>query len=271
MDFIGKTKAAYPNLTSGLKKVADALLINPIMFATHPAKKIASLIDVSETMIIRFAKSIGYPGFGTLQTEIQRSLLSLTPPNGVESTTVSDPYSGVMESDSKNIAQIANQLDWKTTEAVVDHLSTSTSIKVVGYYQSYAYAHWFTFLLNSLLGNTSLYHPETEIGISTSGRGNCVVLFSFYRYALGSIRLAKEAKERENTVIIITDSLVSPANEFADYTLVIPISQKSVLEKGPVTFSFLNSILLHIAKKTGKLSFVNPTSNYFINEDTDNN
>lgn len=271
MSFVEKTKEAYPELTAGLKKVAEALLINPIMFATHPAKKIASLIDVSETMVIRFAKSIGYPGFGTLQTEIQRSLLSLSPSNGHENPSSSDPYSGVMETDSKNIAQIAHQLDWKTTEAVVQHLSASKSVKVVGYYQSYAYAHWFSFSLNSLLGNTSLYHPETEIGISTFGKENCVVLFSFYRYALGSIRLAKEARESGNTVIIITDSLVSPAVEYADYTLVIPISQKSILEKGPVTFSFLNSILLHIAKKNGKLGFVNPTSNYFIHEDPELN
>ncbi|KZN99889.1 MurR/RpiR family transcriptional regulator [Pseudobacillus badius] len=263
MSYYEKTKKDYENLTPGLKKVAEALLNNPILFATHPAKKIASILDVSETMVIRFSKAVGYEGYGALQSDVQRSLLTVGPPEK-EPKKDTHPFSLVMESDSKNILQIAEHLDWATIEKIVHSLAGAETIKVIGYYQSFAYAHWFAVLLNSLLDNTTLYRPETDIGLTKQGAAHCVIIFSYYRYALGTIRLAEEARNNGNEVIIITDSLLSPLIEYADHTLVIPIAKKSVLEKGPVTFSVLNSLLLHIAQKIGKLDFINPTSNYYI-------
>ncbi|MCG3086460.1 MurR/RpiR family transcriptional regulator [Sporosarcina cyprini] len=262
MTYYAKTKKEYEQLTPGLKKVAEVLLHNPILFATHPAKKIAQVLDVSETMVVRFSKAIGYDGFGSLQADVQRSLLTIGPPE--EKNTDKHPFSMIMESDSKNIIQIADSLEWDVAEKIVECLVGAETIKVIGYYQSFAYAHWFTVLLNTLLGNTSLYRPETDIGITKQGSAHSVVIFSYYRYALGTIRLAEEARQNGNEVILITDSLSSPVVELADHTLVIPIAQKSVLEKGPATFSVLNSLLLHIANRIGKLDLINPTNNYYI-------
>ena len=80
MDYLENTQKHYPHLTKGLKKVAESLRTNPVLFATHPAKKTAEIIDVSETMVIRFCKAIGYAGYGELQKDVQQSLLSLKPP-----------------------------------------------------------------------------------------------------------------------------------------------------------------------------------------------
>ncbi len=263
MTYYDKTKNEYENLTPGLKKVAEVLLTNPILFATHPAKKIAHVLDVSETMVVRFSKAIGYDGFGSLQADVKRDLLTIKPP-GKESSEDKHPFSRVMESDSNNINQIVDHLDWVIAENIVDSLQKAENIQVVGYYQSFAYAHWFAVLLNKLLGNTQLYRPETDIGISKQGSGQCVVIFSYYRYALGTIRLAEEARDKGNQVIVITDSRSSPVVEYADHALVIPFAQRSVLEKGPVTFSVLNSLLLHIAHRIDKLDLINPTNNYYI-------
>lgn len=79
-----------------------------------------------------------------------------------------------------------------------------------------------------------------------------------------SIRLAEEAKANNNTIIVITDSQLSPLASLGDYVLNIQIEQKSILEKGPVTFSVLNALLLHIAQKVGKLDFLNPTNKFYI-------
>ncbi|MHC8517848.1 MurR/RpiR family transcriptional regulator [Sporosarcina sp. ITBMC105] len=262
MRYDERTKKEYEKLTAGLKKVAEALLTNPILFATHPAKKIAHVLGVGETMIIRFAKAIHYEGFSALQTDVQRSLLTIRSPENKRADQ--HPFSGIMESDSDNITQIAGHLDWAVAEKIVDCLVEAEAINVIGYYQSFAYAHWFTVLLNTLLGNTTLYRPETDIGMTKRGSGQCVVIFSYYRYALGTIRLAEEARANGNQVIVITDSGSSPVVDFADHVLVIPISQKSVLEKGPVTFSVLNSLLLHVAQQIDKLDLINPANNYYI-------
>ncbi|NQD66273.1 MurR/RpiR family transcriptional regulator [Bacillus haikouensis] len=264
MGYIENTQKNYQHLTKGLKKVAESLRANPVLFATHPAKKTAEVIDVSETMVIRFSKAIGYAGYGELQKDVQQSLLSLKTPNRDIGHEQVNSFERIMQSDKENIHQASLNIDWKVASQIVDCLVQSKSTSIVGYYHSFSYAHWFYFLLHHLIDDTSLYRPETDIGFTKKGSDHTVIIFSYYRYALEGIRLAKEAKENGNTIVIITDSRLSPIAEYGDYVLTIHSAKKSILEKGPITFSVLNALLLHIAQKTGKMEFVNPANTYYI-------
>ncbi len=264
MNYYNRTKESYPHLTKGLKKIAEALLANPIMFATYSAKKNAETLDVSETMVVRFSKAIGYRGYRELQLDVQHSLLSLKLDSDELFKKNENSFESIMNVDAQNILHVSSNMDWNIVEQIVETLLKAKEIKVVGYYHSFSYAHWFSFILNSLLTNTSLYRPETDSGIMNKGNEYCVVIFSYYRYALESIRIAEEAKENGNTVIIITDSVLSPISHLGDYVLSIQIAQNSIMEKGPVTFSLLNSILLHLAKKMEKVELVNPIKKYYI-------
>jgi DNA-binding MurR/RpiR family transcriptional regulator len=264
MSYLEKTQTHYNHLTKGLKKVGESLLSNPVLFATHPAKKVSEIIDVSETMVIRFCKAIGFNGYGELQKDVQQRLLSIKPSSQEVPTEKANSFEQVMSIDEINIHQTSRNIDWDTAQKIVDQLVISNAVNIVGYYHSFSYAHWFSFLLNNLLENTTLYRPETDIGITKKGKKNCVVIFSYYRYALEAIRLAQEAKANGNTIIVITDSQLSPLAEYGDYILTIHSAKKSILEKGPVTFSVLNTLLLHIAQKVGKMEFVNPTNKYYI-------
>lgn len=264
MAYLENTQKHYHHLTKGLKKVAEYLRTNPVLFATHPAKKTAEIIDVSETMVIRFCKAIGYAGYGELQKDVQQSLLSLKPPKRNNGHDQVNSFERIMQLDEENIHHASLNVDWAVAKQIVDCLVQSKSTTIVGYYHSFSYAHWFYFLLHHLLDNTSLYRPETDIGFTNKGSDHTVIIFSYYRYALEGIRLAKEAKEKGNKIIIITDSKLSPIADYGDYVLTIHSAKKSILEKGPITFSVLNALLLHIAQKTGKMDFVNPANTYYI-------
>jgi DNA-binding MurR/RpiR family transcriptional regulator len=264
MTYYERTKESFPHLTKGLKKIAEALLANPIIFATYSAKKNAESLDVSETMVIRFCKEIGYHGYRELQLDVQHSLLSLRLDSEDFFRTKDNTFESIMNVDAENIHQAQSYINWKMAEQIVEALILAKDITVVGYYHSFSYAHWFSFILNGLLNNTSLYRPESDVGIRNKGKEHCIVIFSYYRYALESIRIAEEARENGNTVIIITDSELSPISHLGDYVLSIQVAQKSILEKGPVTFSLLNSLLLHMAQKVEKLELVNPINKYYI-------
>jgi DNA-binding MurR/RpiR family transcriptional regulator len=262
MNYYERTKESYPNLTKGLKKIAEALLSNPIIFATYSAKKSAETLDASETMVIRFCKAIGYHGYRELQLDVQHSMLSLKRDSDISKKNNS--FESIMKVDAENIQQATSNIDWGVAEQIVEKLLSAKEIKIVGYYQSYSYAHWFSYTLDGLLNKVSLHRPDTDTGIKHKGKEYCVVIFSYFRYALESIRIAEEAKANGNTVIIITDSALSPISHLGDYVLSIQVAQKSILEKGPVTFSLLNSILLHMAQKIEMLEAVNPVSRYYI-------
>ncbi|SDE79478.1 transcriptional regulator, RpiR family [Bhargavaea beijingensis] len=264
MPYRERTEQHYDSLTLGLKKVGEALLANPILFATRSAKQIAEVLGVSETMIVRFSKAIGFDGFGELQKDIQQTLLAGPVVTDENPGDHENPFGQVMSSDVRNIQKAAAEMDAAVAGRFVDILAESETVQVVGYYQSFPFAHWFAFLLNTLTGTASLYRPETDIGIIKQGSDHCVVIFSYYRYAMGTIRLAEEARNNGNLVLVITDSSHSPVVRYADHTLVLPGAERSVLEKGPVTFSVMNTLLLHIAKTLGKLDFINPANQYYV-------
>ncbi|MET3576130.1 DNA-binding MurR/RpiR family transcriptional regulator [Bhargavaea ullalensis] len=247
-----------------MKKVGEALMTSPILFATKPARQVAEVLGVGETMIVRFSKAIGFGGFGELQKDVRKALMTGPSLSEERATGNDNSFAGVIRSDIQNLQRTAEGLDTEVADAIVGMLAEAQTVQVVGYYQSFPFAHWFSFLLNTIKEDVRLFRPETDIGITKKGPDHCVVIFSYYRYALGTIRLAEEARANGNRVIVITDSSVSPVVPLADRVLVLAGAEKSAIEKGPVTFSVMNALLLHVAERVGKLDFINPANQYFI-------
>ncbi len=268
--YLKRTKEKFPTLTKGLKKVADHLLSEPMTFAIHPAKKVGEIIGVSETMVIRFCNTIGYNGFAALQKEVRQQLLYLKESADDELNTEiyqANNFVKSMRNDAKNLEKNIDGLELDKMETTVETIINSEKIIVAGYYHSFTFAHWFYFNLNYALGNASLYRPENDAGLlDLLPSKSCIVIFSFYRYALDTIRLAEEANHKGIKVICITDSRVSPVAEYADIVIPINISQKTLFNKGPVTMSLINSILFEIMLRVEEHGKIKSTYKYFIKD-----
>ncbi|CEG21514.1 putative HTH-type transcriptional regulator YbbH [Planococcus massiliensis] len=272
LTYVEKTKQKFPELSKGLKKVADELLSEPLSFAIHPAKKVGAIIGVSETMVIRFCHEIGYAGYSDLQKELRHIFLDLEktgPQKKMGETAIMQSFSQQLMADVHRIQDNLEQLDEETLEKAIQKILSSEKILVAGYYHSFAFAHWLSFNLNYILGNASLYRPETDAGLlNLPADKSCLIIFSFYRYAVDTITLAKEAKEKGIPIITITDSRVSPVAEFADIVIPLKVNyQNSFVAKGPVTLSFLNALLMEIIERGESQGSLQPTYKYFIKDE----
>lgn len=270
--FILNTKNNFPNLTKGLKKVGDSLLSNPSIFATHSSKQIGEIIGVSETMVIRFSKSIGYDGFYTLQKDVINYLL--TESNSkiddlYEENNGLNNFEEYMTRDVNLLNNNIKALNTEQLETIVETFLKSERIVIAGYYQSFSFAHWLFFNLNYTMGNASLYRPETDaLVFEHLPKYSCVVIFSFSRYALDTIRFAEDAKKKGIKVIAFTDSRVSPIMEHADVVVLVEVGTKPLLEKGPVTLSIINSILSEVINRWSKNTITETEKfKYFLNDD----
>lgn len=270
--FILNTKNNFPNLTKGLKKVGDSLLSNPSIFATHSSKQIGEIIGVSETMVIRFSKSIGYDGFYTLQKDVINYLL--TESNSkiddlYEENNGLNNFEEYMTRDVNLLNNNIKALNTEQLETIVETFLKSERIVIAGYYQSFSFAHWLFFNLNYTMGNASLYRPETDaLVFEHLPKDSCVVIFSFSRYALDTIRFAEDAKKKGIKVIAFTDSRVSPIMEHADVVVLVEVGTKPLLEKGPVTLSIINSILSEVINRWSKNTITETEKfKYFLNDD----
>lgn len=272
-EYVERTKQKLPEMTKGLKKVGRYLLTEPIVFAIHPAKKVGSMIDVSETMVIRFCHYIGYRGYSELQKEVRHHLMNLENIKDKESIlTKENNFKHFIEEDVKNLKQMKNIIDVDVLNNVVEKILESEKVVVAGYYHSFSFAHWFSFNLNYILGNASLFRPESDAGVlELMPKNSCIIIFSFFRYAVDTIRLAEEAKKKGIPVIVITDSWASPAAEYADYVLSIYSSENSnvLLQKGPTTMSIMNSILSELIDRVQDRGKILPTFKYYIKDGED--
>jgi len=267
--YIKKTKENFSSMTKGLKKVGDCLLSNPMIFAIHSAKKVGQIIGVSETTVLRFCSTIGYQGYNILQKDVRKYLLDLNqrPIEGFEADAETNRYTDSMKVDINNLKKNIEDLDIKQMDKIVETIISSEKITVAGYYQSFTYAHWLYFNLNYVIGNVSLYRPENDAGIlDFLPEKSCVVIISFYRYAVDTIRLAEEAKKKNIKVIAITDSRVSPVVEFADIVLSINNTNKTLIDKAPVTISLINALLFEIIQRVKERGKIKYTYKYLIKE-----
>ncbi|GGB43705.1 SIS domain-containing protein [Virgibacillus dakarensis] len=272
-DYLNRTKQCFPKLTKGLKKVADHLISEPMIFAIHPAKKVGKIIGVSETMVIRFCTTIGYSGYKPLQKEIRKHLLDLNQSSLEELNTNNYPannYTRSMVADINNLNSNINEIELENIDAFVETIIDSQKLVIAGYYHSFTFAHWLYFNLSYILGNASLYRPETDAGLlDLLPEKSCIIVFSFYRYALDTLRLAEEAKNKGIKVITITDSRVAPVTEFADIVIPINMKRKDLFSKGPVTLSIINAILYEIIQRVEDREKIQETYKYFIKDGED--
>ncbi|WKA58272.1 MurR/RpiR family transcriptional regulator [Planococcus shenhongbingii] len=267
-----KTKNKFPELTKGLKKVADALLNDSSIFARHSAKQIGEIIGVSETMVIRFCVSIGYQGFSELQKDVRNYLLLQTKEDSNEQNIEISQLNNFAKHIKADIDLLKNNirtLDTEKFEDIVETIIKSERIVIAGYYQSFTFAHWLFFNLNYTLGNASLYRPETDALVFDFLPDNsCVIVFSFSRYALDTIRFAEDAKKKGVKVIAFTDSRLAPIVDHADIVALVEDSNQSLFDKGPVTMSLINSILREVMKRAEKKVTNSDKFKYFLKEKT---
>jgi DNA-binding MurR/RpiR family transcriptional regulator len=254
----GKVHEQYDEFSKGLKKVAKYFLSNPEAFAMNSGVQVGEDIHVSETTVIRFCHALGYSGFSALQKDVKDQLLNRTSSlfefHSVKNELEKEQEFSkkVMFKDAEVILQTAERVNEDHFSKAVDQLSHSNRILVSGIRSSFAMAHWFSFTLDLIRGNVRLYRPDVDdliLRIGELDHTSTFVAFSFHRYALETIHIAKEARRRGAFVIGITDSEVAPIREHADILFTIQLPVKSTLDVAPAVFSLMNALIGGVAVK----------------------
>lgn len=249
----------YANLTGGMKKVALHLMEHPRSFAFQSAAQIGEEIGVSETTVIRFCRALGYTGFSELQKEVQDDLLRVESSlqnyqKGKKRGSNIPLYEQVMLRDRENIGTTANRINVRSYRQAVDKISEADRILVAGTRTSYAMAHWFSFMLNVIRGNTRLWRPETDdiiLELSQINEKSLFIACSFHRYAIDTIHLTEAVKKRGAFVIALTDSAIAPVSRYADvlFTIELADSNRSTIDAAIPAFSLINALLAGVSLK----------------------
>ena len=250
-------QTGFHRLSKGQKIIAQYIMNNYDKAAFMTASKLSKIVGVSESTVVRFANAIGFDGYPQLQKGLQNIIkIKLTTVQRVE---MARDFSGeeiilknMFKSDIENIRYTQENIDFKAFQTVVDKILSADKIYIIGLRSSTALAQYLGFYLSMILDNVKIVgygiSDIFEQMLRVSER-DLVIGICFPRYSNRTVEALKYAKEQNATIVSITDSLMSPIFEMANYCLTAKNNMASFVDSLVAPLSLINALIISVGMR----------------------
>ncbi len=253
---ISLIQEAYPGFSKSQKLIADYIVSNYEKVAFMTAAKLAEVVQVSESTVVRFAAELGLDGYPELLRLLKEMVpTKLTSVQRIEIASSNlkeqDILKNVIHSDIYKLKQTLNTVDRNAFNQAVSSIQRAKKIYILGVRSSAALASFLGFYFNLMFENVKLIHTnsvsemfEQFIGI---GEGDVAIGISFPRYSRRTVKAMEYAKKSGAKVIAITDSNLSPLNKTADFSLIARSDMASFVDSLVAPLSLINALIVSLA------------------------
>jgi DNA-binding MurR/RpiR family transcriptional regulator len=269
-NLLTRMRASYDSASAGQQKVLEFFLTKVLESSYLSAARIAELIEVSHSTVVRTAQTLGFEGFPEFQAALQRELPGRI--NSGEPTAnlyqvsasklISDLINqgntstdailqSMMTADIRNIESLAAQVPITDVEQAVKWLIDAPHTYIIGLRHSAPTALSFAMSLRQLRPNVALLQPgvgDLVEQITSITSGDVLFAICFDRYMRDTLRVMDHARLVGARVVVATDTPVSPAARRADLVFTI---RQGVMFYGASAglFSLLKAIIATILIK----------------------
>jgi DNA-binding MurR/RpiR family transcriptional regulator len=228
-DVIEELRRRYDRLTQSQKRIAEYIVEHSQTVAFSTVDQMAAALDVNPSTIVRFTYRLGLNGFPDLQErmrELVRGQLSRTgdPINEgqVAAHLEGTSFGASLSHDWQNLHHTISNVDSEGFARAVNILVRARRVYIVAGFTTFPVAHYFALVADrlrseiSLLASNDAFATPRLVEIKPE---DCVLAFTFPRYAAATHRVAVWAKEHKAKVIAVTDSPISALGQLADVVL----------------------------------------------------
>ena len=240
----------YDSLHKKEKKIADVILKQPDRIPYLSVVELAGLAETSYSSVVRFCKLMGYSGYSQFKTELAMYSYDLSEHLHYNSDTAdpSDPAAKGRELLvllSRTLEQTADHLDYGSLERAAEKISAAPLVYLFGNIYSGLAASTFHARLKSIgiPSFLSCDHQGAMQDALTLRREDVLLAFTESGYSKDTVALAKTAREKGCTVIVITTCGASPITEYCDIPIVLPLRSQSLIESRLSWEMLLQSVL----------------------------
>jgi len=222
-DVIEELRRRYDRLTHSQKRIAEYIIAHSHAVAFSTVDQMAARLNVNPSTIVRFTYRLGLDGFPDLQErmrEILRGQLART----------SDPI---------NERQVGSHLD-----------GTSFGASLSRDWQNLHHTIILDRLRSeiSLLASNDVFATPRLVEMKAE---DCLVAFTFPRYAAATHRIAMWAKENKAKVVAVTDSPISAVGQIADVVLLAASAGVGLQNSLVAPLALANALLNGVAAAKG--------------------
>lgn len=235
-------------------KIANYILEHRHSVPFLTGNKLAKQTEVSEATVVRFATFLGYSGYNQFQQALvdsvekqlntaERLQMSRDMHNETERTIYD-----IFQDDIANITSTVESLNIDDFQLAAKHILEAERIYVVANRSAVSLGVFLHYYLDIIFGNTEIIHT-TAAGIDQMYNvtdQDVVIGLSFARYTRNTIELAAFAKERQATIIAITDHETSPITTYADVSLFASSNMPSFADSFTAPLSLINALITYI-------------------------
>lgn len=255
-DVIKTIEYKYSSFSKSQKRIADYILKSSDKVAYMTANKLAETVGVSDSTVVRFAVEIGFPGYPEFLKTLREVVSSqLTSVQRMEITSSNfdkdDVLEKVINSDIDKLKKTLLNISKDDFNKAIDTIINARTIYILGVRSCASLANFLSFNFNLMFDNVKLIQSNSvsEIfeQILNIGKEDVIIGISFPRYSRRTLKTLQYAKSCEAKIIAITDSAMSPLNEYADYSLIARSDMASFADSLVAPLSLINAIIVAIA------------------------
>ena len=222
IDILERIHAAYYQLTSTERKVADLVLAQPSQVQFMSITQLADECGTAEATVSRFCRRLNLKGFNAFKIELARHSAS----SGVKPK---DKEPNSLVSRSLEVGRLASDAVYQTIELVepkqvlraVELIESAQHVVCIGSGGSMIMATECAHLFSTVSGNFQAV-PDSHLqmsAVATMGQGDVVMLFSYSGATTNGLQVLELAKARGISTILVTRFHKSPAAKLADVVL----------------------------------------------------
>lgn len=219
-----------------MKRIAEVVVARPQVVVEMTISELARLCETSETTLVRFARTLGFPGYAALKLQMAAELAAETAQLGTESSygsdiaptdTLAETVAKISGSELFGIRETAASLDLDTLQRVIDAVATAERTVAFGVAASNMGARDLREKLLRI-GRIALGFADAHDAVSSAsllGADDVVIGFSHSGQTREVCELLRVAHAGGATTVAITNVRESPVTRDADLTLLTSVRE----------------------------------------------
>ena len=249
-------KLKNTRLTKKEKRIAEFFLDEEQRVFLMNVADIAKTIDVSDTSVIRFIKSLGFENFTDFKNSGQEDIKSrLDKTNDfiknldiIKENSIEQLY---IHKINEEVNKIFNSNSQKQIKKISNLIMKAKNKYIVGFKSTAGIANFFGVRLGFMLENVSTFNIDDSVVVNSIfniKQEDILIIFDYPMYSKAAVVLAKIARENKVKILLFTDSDNAPLAEYSDILYKVKLNGISVFNSLISTQILIEYLLTYISQ-----------------------
>ena len=249
-------KLKNTRLTKKEKRIAEFFLDEEQRVFLMNVADIAKTIDVSDTSVIRFIKSLGFENFTDFKNSGQEDIKSrLDKTNDfiknldiIKENSIEQLY---IHKINEEVNKIFNSSSQKQIKKISNLIIKAKNKYIVGFKSTAGIANFFGVRLGFMLENVSTFNIDDSVVVNSIfniKQEDILIIFDYPMYSKVAVVLAKIARENKAKILLFTDSDNAPLSEYSDILYKVKLNGISVFNSLISTQILIEYLLTYISQ-----------------------